>query len=151
MPEIIDPPAAPEPGEGGSLRAKDLKGHVCIFHPVGEGMWPAKPATDDKPAQDASPYIDCEVWRLDRAGIVDTSTGVRVSWWRAVPQLQPYMNQYVCARVVEQDDRSVILVPLEGEARSVAETALKEIGAEAKPSSDDLPERDISDDLEEPF
>lgn len=139
---FVDPPAPPEVGETTSLRAKDLKGQVCIFQPVGEGEWPAKPATESKPAQSPQPYIECSVWTLDRAGIVQHQDGVRVSWWRAVGQLREMMGQYIAARVVEQDDRSVVLVALEGAARDVAETAIKEITAG--------PEDEYSD-LDKPF
>lgn len=108
-----DPPPAPE--GGGSIRAKDLVNKVCLFKPTGQGVWPA---SDDKKEQ---PYVECDVWVLDRAGILEEGTGVRVAWWKAVDQLSGKMGEFVGAKPMQIEGSNAIeLRPLEGEARSVA-------------------------------
>lgn len=118
MTDFLDPPDPPE-GQA-SLKAKDLKNKVCLFRPTALGEWPAKEATEDQKAQGPQPYVECDVWVLDRAGVIEEGTGVRVGWWRAVEQLKNQMGQVVGAKPMEQDDRSVVLVALTGEAREVA-------------------------------
>lgn len=118
MTDFLDPP---EPPEGSaSLKAKDLKNKVCLFRPTAVGEWPAKEATEDEKAKPAQPYVECDVWVLDRAGVTDEGTAVRVGWWKAVAQLKDNIGQIVAAKPMEQDDRSVVLVALTGEAREVA-------------------------------
>lgn len=118
MSDFVDPPEAPE--AQASMKAKDLKGQVCLFKPTAIGEWPAQEASEGQKAKPAQPYVECDVWVLDRAGIVDEGTGVRVGWWRAVEQLKDSIGRVVGGKPTEQDDRSVILVPLSGEARDVA-------------------------------
>jgi hypothetical protein len=71
-----DPPEAE-----GRLKAGDLKNKVCLFRPTGYDYWPAKDAVHDEDgtviqkAQGSQPYIECDVWVLDRAGIVKTVPG----------------------------------------------------------------------------
>lgn len=118
MSDFLDPP---EPPEGSaSLKAKDLKNKVCLFRPTAVGEWPAKEATEEEKAKPAQPYVECDVWVLDRAGVTDEGTAVRVGWWKAVAQLKDNIGQIVAAKPMEQDDRSVVLVALTGEAREVA-------------------------------
>jgi hypothetical protein len=124
---FVDPPAPPEPGEA-TLRAKDLKNKVCLFRAQSLGEWPA---TEDKKAQ---PYVTCDVWVLDRAGIIEQSADVRISWWRAVGQLSPHLGEIMLGMPVEQDDRSVILVSTsKQEWRDLAARCIKEIeGADTR-------------------
>lgn len=136
---FIDPPSPPEPGEA-SLRAKDLKNKVCLIRPQEIGEWPA---TEDKKAQ---PFVACDVWVLDRAGIVEEGTNVRVGWWRAVEQLRPHLGQIMLGMPVEQDDRSVILVGTsKPEWRELADRLIAEIEGPLVPTADE------PDDGTEPF
>ncbi len=118
---LNDPPPAPEGGTG-SIRAKELLNKVCLFKPTGQGIWPA---SDDKKEQ---PYVECDVWVLDRAGVLEEGTGVRVAWWKAVDQLSKKMGEYVGAKPMQNEGSNAIsLVPLEGEARGVAERVTLEL------------------------
>ncbi len=132
---LNDPGPAPEPtGEGGPrMKAKDLKNKPCIFRPTGTGEWPA---TADKAA---SAFVSCDVWVLDRQGVVEQGTGVRVGWWRAQEQLKSQMGQFVGAKPVEQEDNSIILTPLSEAARAVAAQVVEEIesGSTPPPPDDD--------------
>lgn len=119
---IIDPPPAPEGGT--NLRAADLKNRVLLLRPTGHDTVEGK---DGKPWE----FVECDVWVLDRAGIVEEGTGVRFSWWKAVAQLKGSIGQFVACKPVEQDDRSVELLPLSGDARQVAEKVAAEIGLRA--------------------
>ena len=149
---FVDPP---EPPEGGGLKANDLKNKVCLLRPVEIGEWPAKPEERDesgnvtKKAQGPRPYYECDVWVLDRAGIVEEASGVRISWWRAVEQLKDSLGQFVLAMPVEQDDRSVILV-------KTAREDWRKVGAEAVAFITSGAEAPVTvavdyDDGEEPF
>ena len=62
-----------------------------------------------------------------------------MSWWRAVEQLKESLGAFVGGKPVENDDRSVTLVPLEGQARDVAEAIVKEIteGAPDAPAGEE--------------
>jgi hypothetical protein len=129
--DLEDPEAPPEPGAA-TLKAKDLKGHPLLIRPTGMGEWPARPEGVDengqsRKARGPQPYVECEIWTLDRMGIVEHSTGVRVSWWRCVAQLQEKIGHLIAARPVEQDDRSVILERLSGPAKEAAEKAVAEL------------------------
>jgi len=129
--ELQDPGAVPEGGS--NMKAKDLKNQVLLLKPTGLGEWPAKDAEYDaegnvvNEAKNAQPYVICDVWVLDRSGVVDTGQGVRFSWWKAVEQLKDKIGQYVGCKPVEQDDRSVALAPLEGTGREVAAQVIKDI------------------------
>jgi len=135
--DFVDPPEPPE--AGASMKAKDLKNKVCLFFPTAMGEWPAKEATENEGAKAPQPYVECDVWVLDRAGVTESGSGVRVGWWRAVAQLKDSIGQYVAAKPVEQEDRSVILLPLSGEARDVASTVLKELTSDSPPDDDERP------------
>lgn len=130
---ILDPPPAPEHSEN-LVRAADLKNRVLLLRPTGMGEWPPK---DDKPAQ---PYVECDVWLLDRQGVESNATGVRFSWWRAVAQLSGCIDRFVACRPVERDDRSVELQPLTGAARDVAERVADEIAGAVAQGLDDTPD-----------
>ena len=129
--ELQDPGAVPEGGS--SMKAKDLKNQVLLLKPTGTGEWPAKDAEYDaegnvvNEAKNAQPFVVCNVWVLDRSGVVDTGQDVRFSWWKAVEQLKDKVGQFVGCKPVEQDDRSVALVALEGAARDVAAQAIADI------------------------
>lgn len=118
---IVDPPEPPE-GGGTTMRAKDLINRSCIFRPTGEGYWPAKPATEHERAQKAQPFVECDVWVLDRAGVIEEGTGVRVSWWKAVEQLKaaPPGSFMPGKPRTEEGSNAIYLAPLTPEARTVA-------------------------------
>lgn len=118
---VVDPPIPPEAGEAG-LRAKNLKNMPVIFRPIAMGVAPKK----EKPGQEYE-FASCDVWTLDRTGVVETAEKVQVSWWRAREQLREMMGEFVACRPTEQDDNSVILAPLSGAARDVAATVVKEL------------------------
>lgn len=118
MTDFVDPPEPPDPDAG--MKAKNLKNRVCLFRPTAMGEWPAKEAEGDEKAKAAQPYVECDVWVLESEGVVEEGTGVRVGWWRAVEQLKDSLGKFVGGKPVEQDDRSVVLVPLSGSAREVA-------------------------------
>lgn len=134
---FADPIDPPDPEE--RMGAADLKNKVCLFRPQAWGEWPAKDAELDeegrtvKKAQGPRPYVECDVWVLDRAGIVESGAGIRVSWWRAVKQLEPVaLGSFILAQPVEQQDRSVVLVKTnKQEWRDIAATAVKEVDATA--------------------
>lgn len=130
-----DPPPAPEGGS--NMRAADLVGLFCLFRPTGEGMWPAKeakPATEDSPAQkaqEASRYIECDVWTFDRAGETGRGSGVRIGWWKAVAQLDavtPGDFLGACPKT-QPGSKAVELLTLEGDARKAAAKLVGEIRA----------------------
>lgn len=127
---LTDPPPAPE--GGGSIRAKELLNKVCIFKPTSLGTWPA---TEDKKEQ---PYVECDVWVLDRAGVLEEGTGVRVAWWKAVDQLQSKIGEYVGAKPVQAEGSNAIsLLPLEGDAREVAARVTAELESATTNDDDD--------------
>lgn len=118
---LSDPPPAPE--GGGSLRAKDLVNKVCLFRPESLGQWDLKEG-ETKPRD----YVSCSVWVLDRAGILEESENVRVGWWKAVDQLREKLGEYVGAKPVQEEGSNAIaLMPLDGEARTVAERVTAEL------------------------
>jgi len=117
--------APPEPPEGSNrLNAKDLKGHVVVFHPYAVGEDVGK---DGKPWR----FVVCDVWQIDRAGIVERDTEVRVSWWRAYEQLKACLGGFVPCKVVENEDRSVTLAVLAGQAAEVVKGCRDEITGDA--------------------
>lgn len=121
---IIDPPPAPE--GGGQLKASELKNRVLLLRPTEHDTVEGK---DGKPWE----FVACDVWVLDRAGIVEEGTGVRFSWWKAIAQLKGAIGQFVACKPVEQDDRSVELLPLTGDARDVAERVAGELSGSTPP------------------
>lgn len=136
--DILDPG---EPGDAAtSLKAKDLVGHPCIFVPYATGRWDDKEAeTDDagnvvKAAEKGGPYVECHVVKLDRAGIVEESDGVRVSWYRVIPQLEDKIGRYIAAMPVQDqatgNGKSIILTPLSDAMKTVARDAVAALKAE---------------------
>lgn len=125
---FIDPPPAPEPGEG-SIRAKDLRNRVVVLRATGTGLDEAVLDKNGKPWT----WVTCDVWVIDRAGIELAESGLRVSWWRVQDQLKQAGESFVAGRVSEQEDKSVILTPVTGTAREVLEQVMPEILASAKP------------------
>jgi len=117
--------APPEPPEGSNrLNAKDLKGHVVVLHPISVGEETGK---DGKPWR----YVTCDVWQIDRAGIVERDSEVRVSWWRAYEQLKQVLGQYVPCKIFENEDRSVTLNPISQAAQDVIAKVRQEIEHDA--------------------
>lgn len=116
-----------DPGEPGdlSLRAKDLLNKPCLIRPNvvlhnGKGK-------DDGGNDTTYTFVSCDVWVLDRAGIVESGTGVQVSWKRAMPQLTDRIGKFVAATPRRQDDNSVILEAFTEGGKEVARAAIKEI------------------------
>jgi hypothetical protein len=114
---LKDPSPAPESSQ---LRAKNLKNKPLLVRPGEEG---------EQQGKDGNPwrYIVCEVVALDRSGIVERGDGVRFSWARALPQLIDGRDIWIACRPVE-DGNAVILEPLDGAERDVAERVLDELG-----------------------
>lgn len=145
-----------EPPEGGqSMKATDLQNKVCLFRPTGTGEWPAKPDEYDdagnvvKKARGPQTYIECDVWVLDRQGILEHGTGVRVSWWKAVAQLQSVdLGDFVLAMPrKEEDSNAVVLVKTsKQEWRDVGERVVKEIRSSDGERS--LRVEDVADELD---
>lgn len=131
------------------MRAKDLVNKVCVFRPLSLGEWPAKAATETEKAMKAQPYVECDVWVLDRQGITEEGTGVRVGWWKAVEQLKACgLGSFVPAKPrTEEGSNAIYLAPLTPEARQVATQVIAAL--EAPPNSDE-PQPDYDPD-EEPF
>ncbi len=124
---FVDPTEPPEAAE--RMKAMNLKNKVCLFRPTSLGEFDPK---EGKTKGDT--YVECDVWVLDRAGIVEEGTGVRVGWWRAVEQLKPQMGDYVLAMPVEQEDRSVVLIKTSKEEwRKLAAEAVATIAGTGTP------------------
>ena len=151
---IIDPPLAPEGGS--NFRATDLKNQPCIIRGNELGTWPAKAAEYDangvivKDAQKESDYVECDVWTLDRAGLLDHHPGVRISWWKAVAQLKDSLGDLVLCRPAQADPASnaISLLPLTGDARVVAEQVASTI--DVAPDGP-VPQAPAYEDGSEPF
>lgn len=124
MSNDIDPTEPPEPGDGSGMRAKNLKNLPLIIRPKKVDTATGKDGDDYE-------YIGADVWVLDSSGIVDSGTGVQFSWWRAREQLRNRVGEFVACRPAEQDDNSVILVPLKDKARKVAEQVIAELKRES--------------------
>lgn len=123
MSDFIDPPPAPEATD--RLRAADLKNRVVIFRATGQGSDPSHPDKNGRPWE----WTTCEVWVLDRSGIELHETDLRVSWWRVREQLAAAgEGALVAGKVNENDDRSITLEPLSGDARNVATKTAESIG-----------------------
>lgn len=135
-----------DPGEPGEpttyLKAKDLPGFACIFIPRTTGEWPAKEEIKDdagvvtQKKQGPQPYVECTVHTFDRAGLLESSEGVKVSWVRVYPQLEDKTNRYVAARPEKQDDNSIILTPLDEEHKAVARKIVEDLKAAIDPDAE---------------
>ncbi len=131
---LAKPAPPPEATEGSSMRAKDLKNKPCIFHPTKEGEWPAR---ED---MNGGAYVACDVWVLDRQGVVEHGTNVKVSWWRCLDDLRAHMGGYLGGKPEQQDDNSVILAPLSDAAQKVGEQVVADLESddpETRPFTDD--------------
>lgn len=140
---IIDPPAAPEGGS--NARPSDLLNTPCIVQPTGTGVWGPDSKTPGKP------YVVCNVWTLDRAGIVDHHEGMWIGWWKAVEQLKGSPGALVACRPTQQADNSISLEPLDGAAREVAAGAAAQIEQTNVASAFDATPVPNYDTGEEPF
>ncbi len=135
-----DPPPPPEGGSG--MRATDLVNKVCIFRTCSTGEWPAKEAADGQPARKAQPYVECDVWVLDRAGILEEGTGVRVSWFKVYDQLaggkdaRPIGSFTTGMPQQEEGGKAIVLTKLVGDAAAVANRIVPEL--ESKSAADDF-------------
>jgi hypothetical protein len=115
----IDPAAPGEPVH--TLRAKDLRNTPILMKP-GDRY--------EEDGSDGRPWIyhECEIITLDRQGIVERADNVRVSWVRTLPQLQAAKDTWIACRPFDTGE-GVVLQPLEGESRRVAERVLAAIDA----------------------
>jgi hypothetical protein len=116
----IDPIPAPE---STGLRAKDLRDKPCLIRP-------GKPG--EVTGRDGEPwvFIDCTAILLNGKGIEERADGVRISWARALPQLEAAPGTWIACKPVE-DKRAVVLEPLTGAERAVAERVLAELDDDA--------------------
>jgi len=145
---IIDPPPAPEGGS--NARPADLLNQPILVRATGTGVW------DEESKSPGKPFVICDVWTLDRAGIVEHHEGMWISWWKAVEQLKDSIGQIVACRPTKQDDNSIELAALEGKAREVAaEAAAGLVATESLASDLGATNEDIAPpayaDGEEPF
>lgn len=135
-----------EPGElQGLMRAKDLLNKPCIFrpHPIQQGQ-----GKDDAGNPQSYDYYPCDVWVLDRAGIVEHGTNVQVSWKRVMPQLSEKVGLFVAATPRRGDDNSITLQPFTDSGKEIARLAIKEI--KSATTTDTAPEPEYAPG-EEPF
>src|SRR5262245_26840495 len=102
---FTDPPAPPEPGEGGSLRAKDTKNKVVVLKATGTGLDESRPDSKGRPWE----WTTCQAWVIDRSGIEHYEPELRISWWRVRAQLEEAGGKFVAGKVTEQEDNSIIL------------------------------------------
>ena len=126
--DLMDPG---EPGDASAyLKAKDLVGHPCIFVPREVGEWPARDEERDEQgnvtqkAQGPQKYVECDVHKLDRAGVVESGTGVKVGWYRVLPQIEDKIGHFVAAMPVQDtatgNGKSIILTRLSDDMKKVA-------------------------------
>jgi hypothetical protein len=121
----MDPPPPPDRATG--HKAKDLKGRNCVFLPRRLGHWDPR-LNEETGVEETQPFVSCDVWTFDRSGVIDMSTGVRVSWWMPYAQLSEMLDHYIAAVPGEgTDGRSIILAPVTDPAlREVAQSIIKE-------------------------
>lgn len=120
MPTLHNPVPAPE-----RPRAKDLRNKPLLVNP---GAYEEVPSTRDDTTWR---YYDCKVIVLGKDGIESRSDGVRISWSRAIPQLSAVpKGEWLACRPVEGAGGGVVLEPLNGDARVVAEQVLSELDGE---------------------
>lgn len=137
-----------DPGEPGELktglRAKNLVNQPLIIRPnaILEAMG-KDDAGNDKPYT----YVDCDVWVLDRQGVIDHDTGVQFSWVRVMPQLSDRLGQYVAGKPIRGSDNSITLQPFTEDGKKIARSVIAEIRntAPATPPAEEY------SDGEEPF
>lgn len=146
--EFVDPG---EPGdlESGFLKSKDLINKPIIIRPVevrhdGKGK-------DDNGNPQAYTYVNCDVWVLDRAGVVEKGTGVQFSWKRVIPQLSDRIGQFVAATPVVEADNSRVLQPFGEKGKEIARRVIADIKAEAATAALGGEVETTYDNGEEPF
>ncbi len=115
----FDPPAPPE-GGGSEMRAKNLKNQPIVIRADSMGIGKGKDK-DGNPTE--YEYVSCTVWAFDRSGVTESDHNVQISWWRVREQLRNYVGggMFIAGKPVESGDNSIILLPLEGAARDVAQ------------------------------
>lgn len=136
---VLEDPGPPPEG-GQFLKAADLKNKPLLVKPTGTGWYDAKPASpaelDDQgnvvreaqKEQGPQEYVECDVWVLDRAGVVEEGTGVRIGWWKAVGQLKDKMGRYVGGvPLKEANSNSIVFEKLDDTHRAVAAQVVKDI------------------------
>lgn len=139
MPELTDPPDAPE---AGSLRIKprELVNLPIILLPL-----KVRIAHDPKKDEDFE-VVDCHFWRLESSGVVqEGETGI--SWWKAREQLRNQIGQYIACRPRQGDDNSISLIKLEGAPRDVAAKVIADLSLPDRPPA---PSDDYSEEPPEP-
>ena len=147
MPELSDPPEAPESGTLG-VKPRELVNHSVVLLPLKIRL-----AHDKKKDEDFE-VVDCHFWRLESSGVAEEGeTGI--SWWKAREQLRDSIGQYIACRPKQGDDNSIALERLSGPAREVAAKVIADLSlpvGEAPPSDDyDEDEDPDYDSATEPF
>lgn len=124
------PPAPPEPSEGGGLRAKDLKNRVVVLRPTTTG---SQVVQDKQTKEDRNwEFVVCQCWVIDGSDEPEVyEPELRIGWWRVKAQLEGEMGNYVVGRVVQQDDNSIILAPLDERRMAAVEKVKPQIEAQA--------------------
>ena len=129
--EFVDPG---EPGElTGMMKSKDLINKPLIIRPLAVRHDGAGKDDDGNPTTYS--YVNCDVWVLDRAGIVESGKNVQFSWKRVIPQLEDRLGQYVIGTPRVTDNNSRILEPFTDKGRELARKVIGEIKAEATASA----------------
>lgn len=143
---FVDPPAPPEPGETG-LRAKDLKNRIVVLRATGTGIDTERLDDAGRPWE----WTTCDAWVIDRSGVEQHVSGLRVSWWRVREQLNAAGGNYVAGRVVQGSDNSVTLEAVVGPKREMLTSTMKEIIASVEADEEELEPASPMPDDSEPF
>lgn len=142
---VMDPPAPPEPTAADYMKPAALRNQDCIILPRSLGKWDA----DESIGKDEQPYVECDVWILDRQGVKEEGAGVRITWVRTYAQLKDLLGRYIAARPVEAEGSpAVILTRLSDELRKVAAEVVADLraGAAVVASTPDPDERPFTED-----
>jgi hypothetical protein len=133
-----------EPGElTGFLKAKDLINKPLIIKPLavrhdGQGK-------DDDGNPTSYTYVNCDVWVLDRAGVVEKGEGVRIAWKRVIPQLEDRIGKFVAGTPIVEADNSRVLQAFSEAGKEIARKVIAEIKAEAPPIAEEPPVDEYAD------
>ena len=121
-----------DPGTPGDLssgmRAKDLVNKPLLIRPNAVETFDGK---DNEGNPKAYQAVVCDVWVLDRAGIIEQGTNVQFSWVRVMPQLTDRLGKFVAATPRRQEDNSIVLQAFSDDGREIARKAIAEIGSAA--------------------